>query len=66
METAVRTRLSRQPARRVETRAIAHPHEPRRVSRDGVRRRADLAIVAEYVLDLSERRGHAERERSAA
>jgi hypothetical protein len=34
------------------------------VSRDAVRRRADHAIVAEYVLDLSERHGLAKRERS--
>jgi hypothetical protein len=35
------------------------------MSRDGVRRRADLAIVAEYLLDLSERHGHAEPPRRA-
>ena len=45
--------------------AVAHRREPRPVSRDGVRRRADQAIVAEYLLDLSERHGLAKRERSA-
>jgi hypothetical protein len=36
------------------------------VSREGVRRRADDAIVTEYLLELSERHRHAERERAAA
>ena len=66
METAIRTPVSRRPGRRARMRAIAHEREPRPVSRDGIRRRADHAIVAEYVLDLSERHEHAERERSAA
>ena len=66
METAIRTRLSRRPARRARTRPIAHWQEPHAVSRDRVRQRADLAIVAEYLLDLSERHGQAKRERSAA
>jgi hypothetical protein len=66
METAIRIPMSRRPVGRARTRAIAHRREPRPVSRDGVRRRADQAIVAEYLLDLSERHGHARRERSAA
>jgi hypothetical protein len=64
METFIRTPMSRRPARRARMRAVAHRREPRPVSRDGVRQRADHAIVAEYLLDLSERHGLAKRERS--
>ena len=59
MEAATLTRAPSLPVRRIRTRQPSERRAPRPARRAGLRRRADLAIVAEYILELSERHGPA-------